>query len=123
MISINGDPIRLTQVFSNLLDNASKYTPDGGKIGIAVDIKENEVAIAISDNGIGITEAALPHIFELFVQDTYGLAHHDGGLGIGLAVVRNLVEAHQGSVSVQSAGADCGSEFVVRLPIARMFTH
>lgn len=117
-VSIQGDSMRLTQVFSNLLDNASKYTPEGGKLSIAVEIRGEDVAIMVSDNGIGITETALPHIFELFVQDTYGLMHHNGGLGIGLAVVRNLVEAHQGSVSVQSAGVDCGSEFVVILPIA-----
>lgn len=109
--------MRLTQVFSNLLDNASKYTPEGGKLSIAVGTRGEDVAITVSDNGIGITETALPHIFELFVQDTYGLMHHNGGLGIGLAVVRNLVEAHQGSVSVQSAGVNCGSEFVVILPI------
>ncbi len=122
-VSIQGDPMRLTQVFSNLLDNASKYTPEGGRLSIAVEIKGSEVNITFSDNGIGITEAALPHIFELFVQDTYGLVHHNGGLGIGLAVVRNLVEAHQGTVNVQSAGVDCGSEFVVTLPIARLITH
>jgi signal transduction histidine kinase len=117
-VNIQGDPIRLTQVFSNLLDNASKYTPDGGKLNILVDATDDAVAITISDNGIGITEAALPHIFELFVQDTYGLVLHNGGLGIGLAVVRNLVEAHQGTVTARSAGVDCGSEFVVTLPIA-----
>jgi diguanylate cyclase len=117
-VSVQGDPMRLTQVFSNLLDNASKYTPEGGRLSIAVEIKGSEVIITVSDNGIGITEAALPHIFELFVQDTYGLVHHNGGLGIGLAVVRNLVEAHQGTVNVQSAGVDCGSEFLVTLPIA-----
>ena len=122
-VNILGDPMRLTQVFSNLLDNASKYTPEGGALSIVVETKGEEVVVMVTDNGIGITEAALPHIFELFVQDTYGLVHHNGGLGIGLAVVRNLVEAHQGSVSVQSAGADCGSEFVVTLPIARLITH
>ena len=117
-VCIQGDLMRLIQVFSNLLDNASKYTPEGGQIGIAVDIKPTEVAVTISDNGIGITEAALPHIFELFVQDTYGLTHNNAGLGIGLAVVRNLVEAHQGTVTVRSGGANCGSEFIVTLPVA-----
>lgn len=116
-VCIQGDLMRLIQVFSNLLDNASKYTPEGGQIGITVDIKPSEVTVTISDNGIGITEAALPHIFDLFVQDTYGLVHNNTGLGIGLAVARNLVEAHQGTVNVRSGGADCGSEFIVTLPI------
>lgn len=115
-VSIHGDPVRLTQVFCNLLDNASKYTPEGGKLSVAVDIRNYEVVITFADNGIGISEAALPHIFELFVQDTYGVAHHNGGLGIGLAVVSNLVEAHRGSVNARSRGVGYGSEFVVILP-------
>ena len=73
--------------------------------------------ITVSDNGIGITSAALPHIFELFVQDARAQAHHDGGLGIGLAVVRDLVEAHGGTVVATSPGRDLGSDFIVTLPM------
>ena len=91
---VNADPARLAQVFSNLLDNASKYTPEGGEITMVVTTRGRELAVTVADTGIGITAAALPNIFELFVQDERALALHNRGLGIGLAVVRELVEAH-----------------------------
>ncbi len=112
------DPVRLAQVFSNLLDNASKYTPAGGHITLSLATQGNKAIVTIADNGIGITAGALPHIFDLFVQDAGALTLHSGGLGIGLAVVRELVEAHGGSVVVRSDGRDKGSTFVVTLPLA-----
>jgi len=113
---LQGDDVRLTQIFSNLLDNASKYTPDGGSISLVFAELDDTVEITISDTGIGISENVLPHIFDLFVQDTRGLAHSNGGLGIGLAVVKELVEAHGGAVRGDSKGLNFGSEFVVTLP-------
>lgn len=111
------DPVRLAQIFSNLLDNASKYTPQGGEIALALKVRDQTITIVVSDNGIGISAEALPSIFELFVQDARALDHSSGGLGIGLAVVRELVEAHGGTVIGQSAGSNLGSEFIVTLPL------
>ncbi|MEO6022675.1 MAG: diguanylate cyclase [Burkholderiales bacterium] len=116
-LSVYGDPVRLAQIFSNLLDNASKYTPAGGEIALAVEVFDHAMTITVSDNGIGITAEALPNIFDLFVQDTRTMAFHNGGLGIGLAVVRELVKAHGGTVAGSSAGPDLGSKFVVTLPM------
>ncbi len=118
-LNLKGDHLRLAQIFSNLLDNASKYTSEGGGITLALETDCDTIVITVADNGIGITPDALPHIFELFVQDERALALQNGGLGIGLAVVRDLVEAHGGSVVAKSDGKDRGSEFVVRLPILR----
>lgn len=115
---VQGDPVRLTQVFSNLVDNASKYTPDGGAIALTVVAQSDALVITVSDSGVGITAEALPNIFDLFVQDPRGPARHNRGLGIGLAVVRELVVAHGGTVVGKSAGKDLGSEFVVTLPRA-----
>jgi diguanylate cyclase (GGDEF)-like protein len=114
---ILGDPLRLGQIVTNLLDNASKYTPKGGAISLQAQVQGGVLQIAVSDNGIGITADALPDIFELFTQDARAVALHNGGLGIGLAVVRDLVEAHGGTVVASSAGHDRGSEFVVTLPL------
>lgn len=116
-IWVVGDPVRLGQIFSNLLDNASKYTPTGGDISLSLESRDNTALITIADNGVGVSPEALPHIFELFVQEDHALRLHSGGLGIGLAVVRDLVEAHGGNVVATSAGKGCGSEFVVSLPI------
>jgi diguanylate cyclase (GGDEF)-like protein len=118
-LETQGDHLRLAQIFSNLLDNASKYTPEGGSITLALETEGDTIVITVGDNGIGITPGALPHVFELFVQDERALVLQNGGLGIGLAVVHDLVEAHGGSVVAKSAGIDRGSEFVVRLPIVR----
>ena len=115
---VRGDPVRLGQIFSNLLDNASKYTARGGEISLTAVVLNRKLQISVSDNGIGITADALPSIFELFTQDARALALYDGGLGIGLAVVRDLVEAHGGTVLATSPGRDLGSDFIVTLPMA-----
>lgn len=116
-LNAEGDRVRLAQIFINLLDNASKYTLEGGSITLALEAEGDTIMITVADNGIGITPDVLPHIFELFVQDERALALYSGGLGIGLAVVRELVDAHGGSVVAKSIGKDRGSEFVVRLPM------
>ncbi|WEN16564.1 diguanylate cyclase [Rhodanobacter sp. AS-Z3] len=117
-LNVHGDPIRLAQIFSNLLDNASKYTPEGGEIALGMTLVDHTLSIFVRDNGVGITDEMLPQIFDLFVQDAQVLAHSSGGLGIGLAVVRELVEGHGGTVTAHSAGRNLGSEFVVTLPLA-----
>jgi diguanylate cyclase (GGDEF)-like protein len=116
-LKLFGDPVRLTQVFCNLLDNASKYTSAGGDIQLALEISERTVNVTVADNGIGIAAELLPTIFEPFVQDPQAGGSSLSGLGIGLAVVRNLVEAHGGSVSGDSRGRNLGSKFVVTLPL------
>jgi len=122
-INVHGDAVRLVQVFSNLLENSAKYTPEEGRIAMQVQVRGDQAVITISDNGIGISAQALPHVFDLFVQDDHAAAHNQGGLGIGLAVVRELVEAHGGSVVANSAGVGLGSEFVVTLPLAGAATQ
>ena len=117
-IKVLGDRLRLMQVFDNLINNAAKYTLPGGQIAIDVSVEGAEVAVTITDNGTGIGREALPHIFELYVQDAHAEGVAPGGLGIGLAVVRELVEAHEGSVVAFSDPERGGSEFVVRLPLA-----
>ncbi|HEX7440183.1 MAG TPA: diguanylate cyclase, partial [Caldimonas sp.] len=116
-LDVNGDPVRLVQVFSNLLDNASKYTPDGGEIGLAVVVAGDTIVVTVSDNGIGISAEALPTVFEPFVQDAHAIGFNGVGLGIGLTVARELVEAHGGKVVAHSAGTGLGSQFVVSLPL------
>jgi diguanylate cyclase (GGDEF)-like protein len=113
---MHGDPIRLTQILSNLLDNASKYTPEGGEIRLLMEVADGAVVITVSDNGIGIAADVLPRIFEPFVQDGRAVGFNGGGLGIGLTVVRELVEAHGGTVVASSPGGGLGSQFVVSLP-------
>jgi signal transduction histidine kinase len=117
---LQGDAGRLVQVFSNLLDNASKYTPERGEIRLRVEQTPEEVVITVTDSGIGISAPALPHVFDLFVQDEHAASQDSSGLGIGLAVVRELVEAHDGRVTAASAGPGQGSEFVVTLPLAAL---
>ncbi|WP_284617106.1 diguanylate cyclase domain-containing protein [Aquabacterium humicola] len=114
---VDGDPVRLTQVLCNLLDNASKYTQVGGEIGLSATAADDTLAIAVSDNGIGITAEALQKVFEPFAQDRHAIGFNGSGLGIGLTVVRELVEAHGGSVVASSAGIGFGSRFVVTLPL------
>jgi signal transduction histidine kinase len=108
--------VRLIQVFGNLLDNASKYTPDGGEISLEVTGGVGAVTVSVRDNGIGITAQALPQVFEMFVRDAHAAQADSAGLGIGLAVVQQLVKAHEGTVIVRSPGKNLGSEFVVTLP-------
>jgi diguanylate cyclase (GGDEF)-like protein len=112
-----GDPVRLNQVFSNLLNNASKYTPAGGHITLTLETSPNSVTVTVADNGAGMAPELLPGIFDLFVQDIDAAGPAPGGLGIGLAVVRDLVQAHGGHVAGHSAGRNLGSEFVVTLPL------
>ncbi|HSH89812.1 MAG TPA: HAMP domain-containing sensor histidine kinase [Ramlibacter sp.] len=118
-IMVLGDTVRLVQVFGNLLENSSKYTPEGdGKISLIASVRGGAVIVTTRDNGIGITPQALPHVFDMFVRDTLAAESNQGGLGIGLAVVRELVKAHEGTVVAKSGGKDRGSEFIVSLPLA-----
>ncbi|MEI8208983.1 MAG: ATP-binding protein [Methylococcales bacterium] len=117
---IKGDSVRLSQVISNLLDNASKYTQMGGKISLSVLSEETTVTIKIQDNGTGISPDIIHDIFELFVQGDRSLAHSQGGLGIGLTLVSQLVEKHGGTVTAKSRGVGLGSLFSVRLPVISM---
>jgi CheY-like chemotaxis protein len=111
------DPVRLSQVLANLLINAAKYTDPGGRIELEAWRKGGELIIAVRDNGIGISAEMMPRVFTLFAQASSVLERSEGGLGIGLALVRGLLELHGGSVSVHSGGVGRGSEFLVRLPI------
>ena len=115
-LAVKGDPTRLTQIVSNLLTNAAKYTSIGGRIAVRADEDRGDVVLRIVDSGIGIAPDMLPRIFDLFVQERQAIDRAQGGLGLGLTIVRNLVERHGGSVSARSDGAGCGSEFIVRLP-------
>jgi signal transduction histidine kinase len=117
-LMVLGDSVRLIQVFGNLLENSSRYTPEGGEISLTAKGVGDCVVVAVKDNGIGITAKALPHVFDIFVRDARASAVNEVGLGIGLAVVRELVKAHEGGVAAYSAGEDAGSEFVVKLPVA-----
>ena len=113
---VQGDRIRLAQVVSNLINNAAKYTEEGGDIKLSVEPAGDEVCIRITDNGCGIDPADLPNLFELFYQVERHLARSQGGLGIGLSLVHNLVAKHGGQVRAMSAGRGLGSEFEIRLP-------
>jgi two-component system, sensor histidine kinase len=115
-VSVLADPVRLEQVVSNLLDNALKYTPPGRHIDLTVGAEAGDAVLRIRDTGIGIAPDALPRIFDLFVQANPTFARSEGGLGLGLALVKRLVELHGGTVSASSAGPNLGSEFVVRIP-------
>ena len=115
---VDGDPTRLEQIASNLIDNALKYTPAGGNIGIAIAEDGEEVVLTVSDSGVGISPELLPHVFDVFVQGAITIDRAQGGLGIGLALVRRLVELHGGSVSARSGGTSAGSTFEIRLPRA-----
>ena len=115
---VRGDRTRLIQVFSNLLNNAAKYTPAGGAIVLQVAAEGDTVAVSVRDNGIGMAPALLPYVFELFTQAERSPDRSQGGLGLGLALVRSLVELHGGSVAAESAGPGKGSCFSVRLPSA-----
>jgi signal transduction histidine kinase len=116
-LHVEGDEVRLTQVISNLLNNAIKYTPSGGEIRVTTMATEREARIAVRDDGIGLAEEALPHVFELFTQVNQGLDRTYGGLGIGLALVESLTEMHGGRVEAHSEGLGRGSEFILHLPL------
>jgi signal transduction histidine kinase len=116
-VLLDADPDRLIQIVENLLINAVKYTPKGGKIELIVEPAPSAVLISVIDNGIGIAPDMLPQIFDLFAQAEPGLDRSQGGLGIGLTLVRRLVELHGGSVEAASPGPGRGSTFTVRLPM------
>ena len=115
---VDADSGRLAQVFGNLLTNAAKYTPPGGEIVLSATLESDEVVISVRDTGVGIPPDLLPKVFDLFVQNRQTLDRSQGGLGIGLAIVRSLVILHGGTVTAQSEGAGRGSTFIVRLPSA-----
>lgn len=116
---VYGDGTRLVQILTNLLNNASKYTPQGGVIELELTQDATMVQIVVRDSGIGIDAALLPHVFDLFVQGERSPDRAQGGLGLGLALVKALVERHRGSVIAASAGHGAGSEFTIRLPLAQ----
>ena len=113
---VEGDPARLVQAVGNLLDNAIKYSEEGGRVRLTARAEAQEVVIAVRDEGVGIDAELLPHVFDLFIQADRSLERRQGGLGIGLTLVRRLVEMHGGRVAVASEGAGRGSEFTIRLP-------
>lgn len=117
-IFVDGDAVRIAQVIGNLLVNAAKYTPPGGTISLKVDVADDQAVISVRDNGIGIPPQMLPKIFELFTQVDSSKTRSHGGLGIGLTLVKTLIEMHGGSVEARSEGAGHGAEFIVRLPLA-----
>lgn len=118
-VCVLGDAVRLTQVFANLLTNAAKYTNDGGRIEVALTQDAGRVSVSIRDNGIGIPPVHLTGVFEMFMQVDRSNRNAQGGLGIGLTLVRSLVEMHGGRVEAHSDGVGQGSEFVVTLPVLR----
>ncbi|MGJ0508442.1 MAG: PAS domain S-box protein [Methylocystis sp.] len=115
-VTVDGDPVRLAQVFTNLLDNAAKYTEQGGRITLSVERSGDEAVVSVRDSGVGIPVEMLPQIFDYFTQVDRTLGRAKGGLGVGLALVRRLLHLHGGSVEARSAGVGCGSDFIVRLP-------
>ena len=118
-LTLDGDPVRLAQIVGNLLDNACKHSFDGGRIYLAARRQRQTLVLTVSDTGIGISAQALPGVFEPFSQDLQAFGFNGVRLGIGLTVVRALVEAHGGSVIARSAGTGQGSEFIVTLPLAQ----
>jgi signal transduction histidine kinase/CheY-like chemotaxis protein len=116
-VEVDGDAGRLAQVVSNLLSNSAKYSDDGGRIALSVEAIGDQAVLRVRDTGIGIEPAMLPRIFDLFTQVNGSTARSDGGMGIGLALVRNMIELHGGCVQAASAGLGFGTEFVVRLPL------
>ncbi|WP_454830052.1 hybrid sensor histidine kinase/response regulator [Paraburkholderia xenovorans] len=129
-VPLRADHVRLSQVLGNLLSNAAKYTPAGGTTELNVRVEPNDprnesfglVIIDVADNGIGIDSAVQPHVFELFAQSARGQARSEGGLGIGLAVAKRMVEPHHGTISIRSEGSGKGTVVTLRLPVARVTT-
>ena len=113
---VHGDSVRLAQVIGNLLHNAAKYNEPGGRVVVTVDVASAHVRISVRDNGIGLDPGSLDMIFELFSQAPAGRERAQGGLGIGLTLVKRLVELHHGSIVAHSGGSNLGSEFVCTLP-------
>jgi CheY-like chemotaxis protein len=114
---LEADPVRIEQIITNLVLNAAKYTPPKGTVAVSASRQHNEAVIRVRDNGIGIPGDLLPRVFDLFTQGDRSLAHSGGGLGVGLTIVKELVELHGGTIAAESEGPGRGSEFIVRLPI------
>jgi hypothetical protein len=117
-LKLRGDTRRLEQVFFNLLGNAVKFTPEGGRVAVRVRDLSGAVEIKVIDTGVGIDPAFLPHVFDAFRQADGDTAHRHGGVGLGLSIARELIEAHKGSITAESAGVGQGASFIVRLPTA-----
>ena len=118
-VHLRADPARLTQVFCNLITNASKYTAEGGHIRLLAARDDDHVTVSICDTGCGIAPELLPRVFDLFMQVDGSSERSGGGLGLGLPLVKRLVEMHGGTVTAHSEGIGRGSKFVVRLPVVR----
>lgn len=116
-IWVEGDPVRLNQIIDNLISNAVKYTPEDGSITFALEREDGQATLRVRDTGVGIESELLPHIFDVFRQSKQSLDRSCGGLGLGLALVKSLVELHGGSIEAKSQGKNRGAEFVVRIPI------
>jgi PAS domain S-box-containing protein len=116
-LALDADPVRLAQAVTNLLNNAAKYTPPGGRVELAVRREREEGVVEVRDDGIGITAEHLPHVFEMFYQTDVSLERSSGGLGIGLGLVREIVELHGGRVAAVSEGPGRGSAFTIRVPL------
>jgi signal transduction histidine kinase/ActR/RegA family two-component response regulator len=114
---VSGDPLRLTQVVCNLLTNAAKFSPSDGRIVVELRRLDGEAELAVADDGAGIPAGLLPHVFDRFVQGEQALQRASGGLGLGLAIAKNLVLLHGGTIDAESAGIGCGARFVLRLPL------
>ena len=112
---IHGDRTRLVQVVANLLGNAARYTPEGGNITVCLTADESGMTLTVEDDGIGLSPEVLPYLFDLYVQAERSSSREKGGLGLGLALVKSLVEAHGGEASAASRGEGMGSVFTVRL--------
>jgi len=120
-VNIAGDPARLQQVVWNLISNAIKFTPRGGRVQVRLERVNSHLEISVSDTGAGIKPEFLPHVFERFRQEDQTTTRHHGGLGLGLAIVRHLVELHGGTVEAESAGEGQGATFIVRLPLVSVY--
>jgi signal transduction histidine kinase/ActR/RegA family two-component response regulator len=119
-VMVEADPVRLEQILTNLLHNAVKYTPPGGEVGTELSCTRHEAVVRVRDNGMGISREMLAGIFDLFTQAEVSLARSEGGLGLGLTLVKNLVEMHHGTVSAESDGLGKGSVFEVRFPLLQV---
>jgi len=117
-VLLHADPLRLSQILTNLLTNAGKYSEPGSRIRIAATVEDGSFVLSVKDEGIGIAPEAIPRVFEMFAQIDVGSGLSDGGLGIGLALVKGLTELHGGTVEARSGGLGLGSEFIVRLPLS-----
>jgi CheY-like chemotaxis protein len=116
-VYLYADLTRLAQILINLLNNAAKYTERGGHVWLTIERQDKEIVVSVRDTGIGLAAEHLPHLFDIFSQVTPALDRSEGGLGIGLSLVRGLVELHGGQIEARSAGLGLGSEFLVRLPV------